>query len=54
MTSAAIWEYQSRHQGALPDDASQAAEVQSIADSILVASEANKQVLTSIPQDLIL
>lgn len=49
----AIWEYQSIHQGNLPNDSNQAAELESIANSILSAADIDKQVLSKIPTELI-
>lgn len=49
----AIWEYQSSHQGNLPHDIQQASHLQGIANSLLTKADVNKQVLTTMPQDLI-
>ncbi|KAG0704273.1 hypothetical protein DFH29DRAFT_912683 [Suillus ampliporus] len=49
----ALWEYQNNHEGKLPDDMDAGPELGEIANSILTASEVNRQVLTSVPQDLI-
>ncbi|KAG2151348.1 hypothetical protein DEU56DRAFT_777406 [Suillus clintonianus] len=49
----ALWEYQNNHEGNLPDDMDAASELGKIANSILATSDVNRQVLTSVPQDLI-
>ncbi|KAJ8593822.1 hypothetical protein M405DRAFT_872402 [Rhizopogon salebrosus TDB-379] len=49
----ALWEYQSTHEGKLPDDIDAAPELEQIANSILTTSDVNRQVLTSVPRDLI-
>ncbi|TCD69023.1 hypothetical protein EIP91_009086 [Steccherinum ochraceum] len=48
-----LWEYQSRHSGALPDDDSATKELGDIAISLLTKAEVNKQALPTIPQDLV-
>ncbi|EGN98441.1 hypothetical protein SERLA73DRAFT_183447 [Serpula lacrymans var. lacrymans S7.3] len=53
LTIIAIWEYQSIHQGELPDDEKNAPELETIASSILSAADVNSQVITRIPQELI-
>jgi hypothetical protein len=53
MARSAIWEYQSTHQGDLPNDIHHASELQAIANTLLANAEVNKQVITSMPQDLI-
>jgi len=49
----AIWQYQSLHGGTLPDNESTACELETIANSLILTADVNKQVLTSAPQDLI-
>ncbi|KAH8104846.1 hypothetical protein BXZ70DRAFT_922717 [Cristinia sonorae] len=49
----ASWEYQSRHNGSLPDNLSAAKELGDIAVSLLSKADVNKQALPTIPQDLI-
>jgi len=49
----AIWEYQSSHQGSLPNDIQYANELQTIANTLLANADVNKQVITTMPQDLI-
>jgi ubiquitin-like 1-activating enzyme E1 A len=49
----ALWEYQHNHEGRLPDDMDTASELGQIANSILATSDVNRQVLTSVPLDLI-
>lgn len=49
----ALWEYQHKHEGKLPDDVDAASELGQIANSILATSDVNRQVLTSVPLDLI-
>jgi hypothetical protein len=51
--SEAIWEYQSLHQGSLPNDIRHASELQAIANSLLANADVNKQVIINMPQDLI-
>ncbi|KAK7056978.1 E1 ubiquitin-activating protein aos1 [Paramarasmius palmivorus] len=48
----ALWKYESTH-GTLPNDATQAAELQSIADALVAEAEVNKQVLVKVPKELI-
>jgi ubiquitin-like 1-activating enzyme E1 A len=48
----ALWKYESTH-GTLPNDATQAAELQSIADVLVAEAEVNKQVLVKVPKELI-
>jgi len=52
-TILAIWEYQSSHQGSLPNDTQHANELQAIANTLLVNADVNKQVVTTMPQDFI-
>lgn len=47
-----LWEYQSRHQGLLPDSTSAAAELNIIANELLTAADVNKQALASIPTEV--
>ena len=49
----ALWEFESRHGGLLPDGEDDMLELQSIADGLLRAAEVNRQVLTVAPNDLI-
>nr|GAT50590.1 fumarate reductase flavoprotein subunit [Mycena chlorophos] len=51
-TILGIWEYQKRH-GNLPADAAAASELQSISDSLLSAADVRKQVLETVPSDLV-
>jgi hypothetical protein len=52
-SSKAIWEYQSLHQGNLPNDVNHTSELQAIANGLLANADVNKQVITTMPQDLI-
>jgi len=52
-TLLAIWEYQARHGGALPDASSCAPELEAIATELFNAAEINKRVLTSMPKDIV-
>jgi len=52
-TILAIWEYQSLHQGNLPNDVNHTSELQAIANGLLTNADVNKQVITTMPQDLI-
>ncbi|KAF8073863.1 hypothetical protein FPV67DRAFT_771671 [Lyophyllum atratum] len=49
----AIWQYQSLHSGSLPDDRSAAAELESIANSLITEADVNKLILTKAPRPLI-
>lgn len=49
----AVWEYQTAHQGALPDDPAAAAELEAIANRLISEADVNKQTLPSIPRELI-
>lgn len=49
----AIWQYQSLHNGNLPNQNDHAVELESIANSMLSEGKVNQQVLTTIPRDLI-
>ncbi|KAF9221579.1 hypothetical protein BS17DRAFT_785005 [Gyrodon lividus] len=49
----ALWEYQHLHDGNLPETLPDAPELLSIANSLLEASDVNKQVLDTMPRDLI-
>ena len=49
----ALWEYQARHDGQIPDDVSQAAEIEEIAAVLLAKLEINKQALSTIPRSLV-
>ncbi|KAI0771138.1 hypothetical protein BD413DRAFT_62838 [Trametes elegans] len=49
----AVWEYQTAHQGALPDDPSAAAELEASANKLVTAADVNKQTLPNIPRELI-
>lgn len=51
-TLKAIWEFQSRHDGVLPDDFEHAAQLESIASTLFTAADVNK-VVKSIPRELI-
>lgn len=48
-----LWEFQSVHRGKLPDDANHAAELQSIANSLLSDADLNKQTITAVPSEII-
>lgn len=52
-TLTALWDFQARHQGVLPDDANQSSDLESIAIALLAKAEVNKQALATIPRDLI-
>ncbi|KAI0647712.1 hypothetical protein C8Q79DRAFT_905348 [Trametes meyenii] len=49
----AVWEYQSSHQGTVPDDPAAAAEIEAIANKLIAAADVNKQTLSSIPKELV-
>jgi ubiquitin-like 1-activating enzyme E1 A len=49
----AIWEYRSSHHDNLPDNIQHASELQTIANRLLANADVNKQVITTMPQDLI-
>ncbi|KAF9241139.1 hypothetical protein BU15DRAFT_45213 [Melanogaster broomeanus] len=52
-TILALWEYQHLHDGKLPESRDDAPELLSIANSLLEASDVNKQVLGTMPQEQI-
>jgi len=52
-TLLAVWEYEARHGGALPDGSSCAEELEAIATELFNGAEINKRVLTSIPKDIV-
>ncbi|KAF9468610.1 hypothetical protein BDZ94DRAFT_681508 [Collybia nuda] len=52
-TVLAIWQYQSIHSGNLPDSENQAAELESIANSLISEANVHKQVLVSAPLEVI-
>ncbi|GLB38251.1 putative thiF family protein [Lyophyllum shimeji] len=52
-TILAIWEYQSRHSGSLPDNKSAATELLTIANSLITEADVNKQILATAPEALI-
>ncbi|KIM89081.1 hypothetical protein PILCRDRAFT_768178 [Piloderma croceum F 1598] len=52
-TILAIWEYQSLHQCNLPNDINHTSELQTIANGLLANADVNKQVIATMPQDLI-
>lgn len=49
----ALWEFQARHGGQLPNEAPHAAELEQIATALLTKLEVNKQALPAIPRELI-
>lgn len=49
----AMWEYQSRHHGALPDDVANAGDLENIAAELLSKSGINKQALPNVPKELL-
>ncbi|KAN0087619.1 hypothetical protein V8E55_006240 [Tylopilus felleus] len=49
----AIWEYQHTHAGKLPESLEEAPQLLSIANSLLETSDVNKQVLDTMPRELI-
>ncbi|KAM5538636.1 hypothetical protein V8D89_007665 [Ganoderma adspersum] len=49
----AIWEYQATHGGALPDGPAAAPELEAIANKLIANADVNKQVLPSIPKELV-
>ncbi|PFH53918.1 hypothetical protein AMATHDRAFT_717 [Amanita thiersii Skay4041] len=52
-TILALWQYQSLHGGHLPNDAAEAAELETLANALLSGADVHRQVLTSIPKDII-
>jgi len=48
----ALWEYQSKHDGTLPNDVGSASEVESIAAELLSGAGVNKQALSGLPKEL--
>ncbi len=51
-SALALWEFQSIHNGVLPDSVAQVEELETIANAMIAAADLNKQVLTTIPRDL--
>ncbi|KZP31522.1 hypothetical protein FIBSPDRAFT_18579 [Athelia psychrophila] len=49
----ALWEYQSSHNGELPDGSHAATELQARANDLLAAADVNKQVLAAVPLEMI-
>jgi len=52
-TILALWDFQAKHGGQLPDEASHTSELETLAIALLAKAEVNKQALTTIPRDLI-
>jgi hypothetical protein len=48
----AIWEYQYRHQGALPDSNCAGPELHAIANELLQAADVNRQALASVSLEI--
>ena len=48
----AIWQFESLH-GALPNSPSQFAELEALANQLILAANVNKQVLSTVPSDTI-
>jgi ubiquitin-like 1-activating enzyme E1 A len=53
ISGIAIWHYQSLHNGELPNDAACAAELESIAHSLLAEADVSKKVITAVPRELL-
>jgi len=49
----AVWEYQTRHQGTLPDDESHANELITYADALFSNADINKRVLKEMPTEVV-
>lgn len=49
----ALWEFQARHDGELPDDGDCASELQEIADSLFAMANVHKKVLKTMPEDIL-
>jgi ubiquitin-like 1-activating enzyme E1 A len=52
-TILALWEYQSVHNGQLPNDITATVELEQIANSLLAGADVNKQAIASVPSDFI-
>lgn len=52
-SNKALWEYQSKHEGQLPDDASCTPELEEIARSLFLLAQVHKKVLTAMPKELL-
>lgn len=52
LSSKALWEFEISKQH-LPNDVQEAAELQSVANTLLSNADVNKQVIITMPQDLI-
>ena len=48
----ALWEYQSKHDGELPDNEGHAAELQAVANSMLSSAGVNTQAIVAVSQEL--
>ncbi|KAK2465202.1 hypothetical protein APHAL10511_002556 [Amanita phalloides] len=52
-TILALWQYQSVHDGQLPTDVSCTAELENLANSLLMEANVNKQAITSVSRDVL-
>ena len=48
-----MWEFQTLHNGVLPEDSNHAAELEQIATALLTKAEVNRQALPVMPRELI-
>ena len=53
MDSIALWEFQSLHQGHLPDDTRYADELEMTSNTLIAKAEVNKDAFPAIPRELI-
>ena len=51
--STAIWQYQSLHNGSLPDDESAVDDLTSIANGLIIEADINRKVIETAPESLI-
>lgn len=49
----ALWEYQARHNGELPDDIAHVAELETLSTALLAKAEVNKQAITTVSHELL-
>jgi len=52
-TVLALWEYQSLHEGHLPNNIDDATDLQVVADNLLINCDVSKQLMPAIPEELI-
>jgi ubiquitin-like 1-activating enzyme E1 A len=53
MDSIALWEFQSVHQGQLPEDPVHVDELETISNTLLARADVNKDAFPAIPRELV-